>query len=173
MQGALRTSILITSVFAAVVVAALVMGAGTAKAGEVVVNQVDCFYSGGVATVPAGSTIIVAGAWAEVNYGVLRNFLLDRTQTLSVNGGSPITVGFGAPYRVPNGLWVSDWSVATGVTLANPGDTMTSTDTVTLRHRWAEETNGPVGFSLGTEPGKPIHYGPGLYTMDTCTVTAT
>lgn len=173
MRRALRTSILIASFFAAVV-AVLVMGVGTARAGDVVVNQVDCYYSGDVATVPAGSTIILTGGWAEVNYGVMRSFLLDVTHTLSVNRGSATTVDFGAPFELDNGLWVTGWSFETGVTLVNPGDTMTSTETFTLKHRWAEETNGPVGFAQGTVPGKPIIYGPGLLAPPaTCTITAT
>jgi hypothetical protein len=72
----------------------------------------------------------------------------------------------------PNGTWLSTWVYPTGITLANPGDTLTFTVTTTLSHLFAEETNGPVGFGLGFLPGLPIFSGPGVYFTGSCTITA-
>jgi hypothetical protein len=60
----------------------------------------------------------------------------------------------------------------TGITLTNPGDSLTVTFTVSLAHQLAEELNGPVGFALGFQPGPPIFSGPGVVINGTCTVTA-
>jgi hypothetical protein len=135
-----------------------------------------CFFAGGgQISEPAGSTITVSFADDEVNLGVLQNFLQMQTTTLTINGGTPIDVSsrYGAPTQEPNGAWRSTWTYPTGITLANPGDAMTFTITSKLSRLFAEETNGPVGFSLGFLPGPPIFTPAGIYFTGTCTVTAT
>jgi hypothetical protein len=161
----------------AAVAAALAVGAGTAKAADVVVRFGRCVGSGnGQATVPAGSTISIITGLLEVNRGVLRNFLNAQTTTLSVNGGQPVNVNslYGPMFQNPDGTWQVVLTYPTGVTLANPGDSMTVTETLTLDRQVAEVLNGPVGFAdYGFNPGAPLFSGPGFYAAATCTVTAT
>jgi hypothetical protein len=112
---------------------------------------------------------------------VLTNLLNDQTTVVSVNGGPPVDISslYSAPGQTqpfggaPAGAWLSYWVYPTGVTLASPGDTLTFTVTIALHHLFAEEFNGPFGFSLGFPPGTvfftPSSTGIGTYT---CTVTA-
>jgi len=121
------------------------------------------------------------GVW-DVNRGVLTNLLNDQTTVVSVNSGPQVDISslYSAPSQTqpfggaPAGAWLSYWVYPTGITLANPGDTLTFTVTITLQHLLAEELNGPLGFSLGFSPGTvnftPSSTGIGTYT---CTVTAT
>jgi hypothetical protein len=51
----------------------------------------------------------------------------------------------------------------TGLTPANPGDSLTWTATATLSHRYAEVLDGRLGFSVGYTPGPPIFSGSGAY----------
>jgi len=157
--------------------AALAIGAGTARAANVVVHLGRCLGNGGQATVPAGSTISVFTGFFEVNRGVLQNFFNAQTTTLSVNNGAPVNVNslYGPPHQNPDGSWQVDLIYPTGITLANPGDSMTFTENLTLSRQVAEVLNGPVGFAdFGFFPGAPLFSGPGPYpgTPATCTVTA-
>jgi hypothetical protein len=94
-----------------------------------------------------------------------------------VNNGAPVNVNslYGPPHQNPDGSWQVDLIYPTGITLANPGDSMTFTENLTLSRRVAEVLNGPVGFAdFGFFPGAPLFSGPGPYpgTPATCTVTA-
>jgi hypothetical protein len=159
----------------AATVAALVIGVATAKAGDVVLIPGHCFFAGnGQITEPAGSTIILSWGYNEANYGILHDYLLDQTTTVNVNGGLPVNINslFSAPVQQPDGTWLTTWTYPTGVTLANPGDTMTFTMNVTLARPLAE----PVGFPVyGFPPGTVFHSGAGSYFgfPMSCIVTAT
>jgi hypothetical protein len=112
----------------------------------------------------------------EVNRGMLQSFLNAQNTTLSVNGGPPVNVNslYGPMFQNPDGTWQVVLTYPTGITLANPGDSMTVTENVTVDRQVAEELNGPVGFAdFGFFPGPPLLSGPGLYASATCTVTAT
>ena len=56
----------------------------------------------------------------------------------------------------------------TGVTLANPGDTLTFSVLASLDRPLVEVTNGLDGYT----PGLPIFWQAGTYFAGTCTVTA-
>jgi hypothetical protein len=105
---------------------------------------------------------------------MLQDFLAAQTTTLTLSGGAPIGVSslYETPSQASNGAWVSRWTYPTGITLAQPGDTLTFTITITLWHLFAEETNGPVGATFGFAPGPPTFSGPGVYFTGSCTVTA-
>jgi hypothetical protein len=154
---------------------ALALTAASASAADVTLGAGSCFFAGGgKITEPAGSTITIRFGDSEVNRGMLEDFLHAQSTTLTLNGGSPIDVSsiFGPPTQEANGTWQSTWTYPTGITLANAGDTLTFTITVTFSHVIAEETNGPVGLGLGFPPGPPIFSAPGVYFAGSCTVTA-
>jgi hypothetical protein len=145
---------------------AAVLASSTAAA-DSVVGATNCLLvNGGQVTRPAGSTIVVRNGFATKNYGIDVNFLNAQTTTLSVNGGPAVDISgsYGAPTQVSDGSWRSDAFYATGVTLANPGDTMTFTISVSVSHRVAD---------VQSEPGQPLFGGPGVIFSGTCTVTAT
>jgi hypothetical protein len=164
---------------AATAVAAVGIGTATARAGDVVVHSGSCANTGST-TVPAGSTISVFGGDWEVNRGVAQHWLNDQTTVISVNGGPSVDISssYGAPSLsqpyggAPPGTWLTSFVYPTGVTLANPGDTMSFDITVSLAHPLAEEVNGPAGFLIGFSPGTVFHSPPGSITFS-CTVTAT
>jgi hypothetical protein len=156
------------------VVVALAVGASAAQAADVTVGVGACAEAGGV-TVPAGSTIIARFRDFEVNRGVATDYLEAQQTLLSVNGGPAIDISdsYGGPTQLPNGEWYVQALYPTGVTLANAGDSMTMTVVVSFSRVFAEEVNGPVGFSLGFSPGPPFITVPGqIYFTATCTVTA-
>ena len=160
----------------AAIVAALTMGVSTARAANVVVHWGSCVYGhGGNATVPAGSTISMYAGIQEVNAGLVHNFLNDQFTTASVNAGPPINMNplYSAPTQLPDGTWLSVFTYPTGITLANPGDTMTFALTITLAHNLAEEVNGPAGFSVFGYPPGTVFFSPAGTGTATCTVTAT
>jgi hypothetical protein len=153
----------------------LAVSATPAIAADTTISTGTCvLVSGGQVTVPAGSTIFVRYGDADVSRGMVTDWLQAQTTTLTLNGGVPIDVSglFGPPTQRPAGDWVSVLSYPTGITLTNPGDSLTFTVTTTLSHLFAEEFNGPVGFEAGYEPGPPFFSGPGVYFTGTCTVTA-
>jgi hypothetical protein len=158
----------------AAIIAALAMGVGTARAGNFVVHFGSCVAFGGNTTVPAGSSISMFAGIFEVNRGLAQNWLNDQTTTVSVNGGPPVNVNslYGAPTQQPDGTWLGVFTYPTGITLANPGDSLTFTMTVTLAHLLAEEVNGPVGFRLGFAPGT-VFFTPAGTGTASCTVAAT
>ena len=165
-----------TAVATAALAAAMLAASATpAGAADTTVSATGCiFASGGQVTRPAGSTIIVRFVNLEANLGILTEWLEAQTTTLALNGSAPIDVSslYSPPEERPQGGWISAWNYPTGITLVNPGDSMSFTVTVTLSHRLAEVTNGPFGFGLGFEPGPPMFSGPGVFLSGTCTVTA-
>jgi hypothetical protein len=164
--------LLLTAVATVALATAMLMtGVTPASAADVTINAAGC---GGHVTVPAGSTITVRFSDGEVTRGMLTDWLQAQTTTLTVNGGAPIDVSslYSAPIQRPRGDWFSFLTYPTGITLANPGDSMTFTVTATLSHLFAEVFNGPLAFELGFEPGPPTFSGPGIFATGTCTVTA-
>src|SRR5579862_6980396 len=145
----------------AAVIAALAMGVATARAGDVIVHSGSCEAAGGNTTVPAGSTINMFGGEYEVNSGLVQNWLNDQTTVVSVNGGPSVNIDtlYSAPSLshplggAPDGTWLTSFVYPTGITLANPGDSLTFTITITLAHLLAEQVNGPIGFAIGFPPG--------------------
>jgi hypothetical protein len=158
----------------ALVAALLTMSAvlaGSATAADTFVGTGNCILAnGGHVERPAGSTIVIRNGYQTKNYGLLNVWLGAQTTTLSVNGGAPVDVSnlYGAPTQLSNGLWLASETYPTGVTLANPGDTLTFRITISVSHRIADVTNGIEGY----DPGKPLFGGPGVIWDATCTVTA-
>ena len=142
------------------------MIASSATAADNVVGATNCLIvNGGQVTRPAGSTIVVRNGFATKTYGLNVDFLKAETTTISVNGGPAVDISnlYGAPMQPNGGGWVSNTFYPTGVTLANPGDTMTFTISVSLSHRFAD---------VMADPGQPLFGGPGVIFSGTCTVTA-
>ena len=149
-----------------VAAALAVVVANSATAADSVVGATNCLtVNGGQVTRPAGSTIVVRNGFSTKTYGLNVDFLKAETTTISVNGGPTVDISslYGAPTQPSDGTWVSNAFYATGVTLANPGDTMTFTISVSLSHRFADVLAGP---------GQPLFGGPGVIFSGTCTVTA-
>lgn len=158
----------IATAVAALATAAVLPGWASAADNEVGVGN--CLLAnGGSVTRPAGSTIIVRNGWSTKNYGLNREFVNAQTTTLSVNGGPTVDIStlYGQPTQL-SGTWVSYEYYPTGVTLANPGDTMRFTITISVSHQIADVTNGLEGY----DPGPPLFGGPGVILSGTCTVTA-
>ena len=59
------------------------------------VAVVGCFSHGGAATVPAGAPFTVFGGWGAAEIGEVEDWIHGSTNTLSVDGGTPIDM---APY---------------------------------------------------------------------------
>lgn len=132
------------------------------------VSAYNCIVAnGGNVTRPAGSTIVIRQGLAENSVGVLRNLLGAQTTLTSVNDAPMFDVSdqWGAPAQQPDGSWLSVVEVPTGVTLANPGDSMRFTFSLVISGKVPEAGNGV--------PGQPAFNGPGLAFGGTCTVTAT
>jgi hypothetical protein len=145
--------------------------AGSAKAADSVVGTGNCILAnGGHVTRPAGSTIVIRNGYQTQNYGLLNVWLGAQTTTLSVNGGPAVDVSdlYAAPVRTGDGLWLASELYPTGVTLANPGDTLTFRITISVSHFIVDVTNGIEGY----EPGKPLTGGPGVTWDAACTITA-
>jgi hypothetical protein len=118
--------------------------------------------NGGHKTVPAGSTVVIKQAFVDTRPGALLAFIKAQTTLVSVNDAqmSDVSSQFPAPAAIPGGFG-STLEVPTGVTLANPGDQMRYTFSMTL-----STTTAPI-------PGDPSTQGkPGLVFGGTCTVTA-
>jgi len=159
------------------VVAALAAQPAQSDAGTpAVVSAYGCIVSnGGAVTRPAGSTIVVRQGWAEQARGIEQDFLNHETTLLSLNGG-PITDlsdQWTAPTQVdlgfPKLVWESSIERDTGVTLANPGDRMQFSFSLSVTSTVPEIFNPATGGPAG----QPIFNGPGLIFGGTCTVTAT
>ena len=75
---------------------------------------------------------------------------------------------YGEPVRGADGTWTTLVLYPTGVTLANPGDTLTFSVLASLDRPLVEVTNGLDGYT----PGLPIFWQAGTYFAGTCTVTA-
>jgi hypothetical protein len=158
----------------ALATAVLLTGVAPASAADLTVGGFGCVTGSHHRTVPAGSTIVVRFGFIDFNRGVLTNLIHDQTTTSSLNGGALIDVSglYPTPTQNPDGTWETLPFFHTGVTLANPGDTLTFTLTVSFAHRFAEELNGPVAFDMGVTPGPPVFSGPGVVINGSCTVTA-
>ena len=133
-----------------------------------------CILGSGQRTVPAGSTIVIRFGFTDFNRGELTNLLLDQATTLSLNGGTPIDVSglYPTPTQLPGSTWETLAFFNTGITLANPGDSMTFSLTVSLARQYADEMNGPAAFDQGFTPAPPVFSGPGAIADGTYTVTA-
>ena len=119
--------------------------------------------NGGHKTVPAGSTVVIKQAFVDTRPGALTALIKAQTTLVSVNDAqmSDVSNQFPAPAAIPGGFG-STLEVPTGVTLANPGDQMRYTFSMTQ-----STTTAPI-------PGEPSTQGkPGLLFGGTCTVTAT
>jgi hypothetical protein len=119
--------------------------------------------NGGHKTVPAGSTVVIKQAFVDARPGALSAFIKAQTTLVSVNDAqmSDVSGQFPEPTAIPGGFG-STLEVPTGVTLADPGDQMRYTFSMTL-----STTTAPI-------PGEPSTQGrPGLVFGGTCTVTAT
>src|SRR5262249_54018133 len=130
--------------------------ASSAAAADSVVGATNCLLvNGGQVTRPAGSTIVVRNGFATKNQGLGVNSLGAQTTTISVNGGSAVDISglYGPPTRQSDGSWVTNAFYATGVTLANPGDTMTFAISVSASHLITD---------VQSEPGQPLFGGPGV-----------
>jgi hypothetical protein len=158
----------------ALATAILTTAVAPASAADVTVGGFGCILGGHQRTVPAGSTIVVRFGFIDFNRGVLTNLINDQTTTSTLNGGAPIDLSglYPVPTKNPDGTWETLAFFHTGITLANPGDTMTFTLTVSFAHELAEELNGPVAFDMGFEPGPPAFSGPGVVINGSCKVTA-
>jgi hypothetical protein len=164
------------------IAAALAIGVGTARAGNVVVVHTGHCVAvlNGNATVPAGSTVDMFGGVYDAYKGVVINYLHDHTTLATLNGGPPVNINslYTAPSTAqpfggaPPGTWLSYFIYPTGITLANPGDSLTFTYTDTLNRLFAEPFNGPVPFALGYPPGTVFFTPGGTTNSATCTVTA-
>lgn len=138
-------------------------GAATAASDSVVGASNCLLVNGGQVTRPAGSTIVVRNAFAWKNYGLAVDFLTAQTTTLSIDGGPAVDISGLYATQPSDGGWGSYAFYATGITLANPGDTMTFTISVSVSHLITD---------VQPEPGKPRFGGPGVIFGGTCTVTA-
>lgn len=136
------------------------------------VGAFNCIVAhGGHVTRPAGSSIVIRQGIAEQTLGILQNFLGAQTVVTSVNDAQMGDASnlWGSPFQTSDGFWETILLQPTGVTLANPGDTMRFTFALLLSTKVPEVFNP----AAGGEPGQPLSNGPGLNFGGTCTVTAT
>ena len=147
-----------------------VVAPGIAHADTAIVPAFVCAeISGGNATVPAGSQVVVAQRWEAKNRGLVQTFLNAQTTTISVNGGEPVDVSTDYDPIAPTSDGASYFTRVlydTGVTL-NAGESMTFNLVISLSHRLHD------GFTLADgESHKPLLFGPGETFEFGCTVTA-
>ena len=134
------------------------------------VNAFGCIeFLGGQRSVPAGSTIVIRSGWLTGSSGAVQSFLNAQTTLLSVADGKMIDVSrdYDEPHPNGSGGWVSFIHHPTGVTLANPGDSMRFTFTLYLNRHVAD-----VSDLDGDGTPDPLKGGVGLAFGGTCTVTA-
>ena len=149
-------------------------GAGSARAAAGTPRNVGAYscinFLGGHRNVPAGSTIVIRSGWASGSPGAVTSFINAQTTILSVNDAHMIDVsgGYEAPHPDGAGNFVSVNTYPTGVTLANPGDSMRFTYALLLKRRVTD-----VYDVDGDGNRDPAHFQPGLVFGGTCTVTAT
>lgn len=146
-------------------------GVARAEAGgtPVEVGAFGCIASGGHRSVPAGSMIVIRNGWLSTVVAGVRSFLGAQTSILSVNDGPMVDVSddYTEPEQAPD-LWASWLRHPTGVTLANPGDSMRFTFALLFDRRVTDTADLDGDGSID-----PVGYGPGLAFGGTCTVTAT
>jgi hypothetical protein len=119
--------------------------------------------NGGHKTVPAGSTVVIRQSFVDPRPGVLTSLVGAQTTLISVNDAqmSDVSNQWPGPVPAPGNFFAITLAVPTGVTLANPGDQMRYTFSVTLAK------------TIAPNPGDPSTLGkPGLVFGGTCTVTA-
>jgi hypothetical protein len=129
------------------------------------VSAAGCLAQGGHVYRPAGTEIVVRQGFFFKNIGLTKDFILDQSTTVSVNGGTAVDVS--AQYLSPfveSDFWFTRVFYPTGVTLAT-GESMTFQMVVTLSH---VSVDG-VSFENG-EFGKPVFFN-GRFFDVTCTVT--
>jgi hypothetical protein len=144
--------------------------AGTAGTPTLVGAYRCIVVNGGQTTVPAGSTIVIRQGIGEQTLGIMQNFLQAQMTIASVSDGQMFDLGsaWSAPVQ-SGGFWFTSVEAPTGVTLAQPGDSMRFTFALLLTAKVPEIFNPAVGG----QPGQPLPNGPGLVFGGTCTVTAT
>ena len=148
-----------------------VLSPGIAHADTAIVPAFVCAeLSGGNATVPAGSQVVVAQRWEAKRKGLVRTYLNTQTTTISVNGGEPVDVsGDYAPIAPTSSDGTSYFTRVlydTGITLSD-GESMTFNLVISLSHQLHD------GFTLADgESHKPLFFGPGETFEFGCTVTA-
>jgi hypothetical protein len=125
---------------------------------------------GGHRTVPAGSTIVIRNGWTSTVFGSQRSFLDAQTSILSVNDGPMVDVSdaYTEPEQSPVEGWVTWLRYPTGVTLANPGDSMRFTFALVFDRPVTDTSDLDGDGSI--DPVVPGH--PGLAFGGTCSVTA-
>ena len=106
--------------------ATALVAAGMATAATTTVSPAACQGNGGDVYRPAGSTIVIRGGWGTTTRGLGMDFLSAQTTTLTVNGAevSDTASYYALPEEVTGG-WLTWMTYPTGITLTNPGDTMT------------------------------------------------
>lgn len=161
------------------VVATLLVRAPAAAAAPVTVRLPSCQGNGfpgtgsGQRTVPAGSRILLALRYLG-SRGTLEQLLASIDVTLRLDGverpdaddaWGPVARWGSAPGDPGQPLWSSEWVYDTGVTLANPGDTLVVYSTWALQR--AIRITGPPDYGGGW-------LGPtgNLLDSTTCTITA-
>jgi len=137
---------------------------------EVSVHITPCFFGGGTATVPAGSSVTVFIDWIEQTRGRIQSYLESQTTTASVNNvpvpqASSLWSAPGFDSSFADYPWFSVWTYGVG-TLAHAGDQVTITMQINLQHHI------PAGKDPDT--GKMFFDGPGdvFPPATTCTITA-
>lgn len=159
-----------------IIVLALAIGSqaavpGLAAAGVAHVSPGACLGTSHHKNVAAGSTITISGGWGERDLALERYFVHVETTTLTINGSTTNVSGLYAPIQtVPTQYgpaYFSSYDYATGITLANPGDSMVFTEAISVD--WYYPLFGPV-IRTGPErfavPGETI-------SSIFCVVTAT
>lgn len=162
-QGLLTTTALLVALFVAAGASATPPDQGysrptDANSGGPYVLPIGCqALLGGSVTVPAGQPFTVLAGWGAKHTGQVTEWVNSSSNTLSVNGGSPIDM---SPYFrglthewVPDGNW-SDIFFYQLPALA-PGQSDTIVYVTAIAHAWYD------GFTHG-QPGS---------TTYTCTVT--
>ena len=133
----------------------------TRPTGASYVAVVGCFAHGGSTTVPAGAPFTVFAGWGAAHIGQVVEWLNESTNTLSVDGGTPIDM---SPYFAGlTSQWVpGNWADIFFYTLPAlaPGQSERVAYYTATRH---PTQDGVTGF-----PGPPAPAGSFTYT---CTVT--
>ena len=132
------------------------------------VGAFGCIASGGHRSVPAGSMIVIRNGWLSTVVGGVPSFLGAQTTILSVNDGPMVDASDAYTEREPEpDGWATWLRYPTGVTVANPGDSMRFTFALLFDRRIADTSDLDGDGSID-----PVGYGPGLSFGGTCTVTA-
>lgn len=152
-----------------------VPGAGADAGTPTLVGAYACIVNhGGSVTRPAGSRIVVRQLIAEQTRGIEQDYINQQTTMFSIGGAPLADVSDQWPgptqadFGLPNLVWTSGFTRDTGVTLANPGDSMSFNFSLSLKSAVPEVFNP----AIGGDAGQPSFNGPGVVVAGTCTVTA-